>query len=99
MLNKPLKIDRRTRELREKFIVTTPRPGLLEWLTIPVSALGRWLDVLLLEKRKWSAAMETPLQGLAPRVLQFLLQVVRTGQESTGRLHPRCTVSALWIQA
>lgn len=36
-----------------QYLVDTPRPGLLEWLSLPVRTLGRWLDVLLLEKRKW----------------------------------------------
>lgn len=53
MLNKPRKIDRELRALRERFFIDTPRPGLLEWLTPPMVFLGRWLDVLLLEKRKW----------------------------------------------
>jgi len=54
MLNKPQKIDRKARKLREQYSVDTPRPGLLEWLTLPTTYLARWLDVLLMEKRKWS---------------------------------------------
>jgi hypothetical protein len=53
MLNKPKKIDPDIRHLRSRYDVATPRPGLLEWLSIPVTWMGRWLDVLLLEKRKW----------------------------------------------
>jgi hypothetical protein len=37
-----------------QFRVTTPRPGLLEWLSVPVEWAARWLDILLLEKRKWT---------------------------------------------
>jgi len=54
MLGKPQKIDRTTRKIREQYSIDTPRPGLLQWLTLPVTYLSRWLDVLLLEKRKWN---------------------------------------------
>jgi hypothetical protein len=53
MLNKPGKIARDMRDLRQRYFIDTPRPGLLEWLTPPLVALGQWLDVLLVEKRKW----------------------------------------------
>lgn len=54
MLNKPRKIDRKMRETRDRFLVATPRPGLLEWLAVPVTAISRWIDVLLMEKRRWT---------------------------------------------
>jgi len=54
MLSKPEKLDRERREFRQQFWIATPRPGLLEWLTTPVVAVGRWIDVLLVEKRHWT---------------------------------------------
>jgi hypothetical protein len=54
MLNKPEKINRGMRELRESFRIDTPRPGLLEWLTVPITVISRWIDILLMEKRKWN---------------------------------------------
>lgn len=46
-------VDPETRALREKYDIDVPRQGLLEWISQPISALGRWIDLLLIEKRKW----------------------------------------------
>jgi len=41
------------RELREKFLIGTPTPGLMDWIDPRAWTLGRWIDLLLLEKRTW----------------------------------------------
>ena len=48
-------VDPKTRKLREAFDIEVPRQGLLEWLYSPVRALGRWIDLFLIEKRKWES--------------------------------------------
>lgn len=47
-------VNPEVRALRERFAIDTPRPGLLEWLAAPLHWLARWLDLLLMEKRKWT---------------------------------------------
>lgn len=53
MLNRPQEVGEDLRRLRERHFIATPRAGLLEWLTSPLTWLGKWIDVLLVEKRHW----------------------------------------------